>query len=91
MGICWTKDDAACVRIACCNFGGGGGGGTGTEAPFGVYGLGLNDAAAGVKKGRSEVDVKRRFRARVAFVDDVPVNESEVLRVGRVSDMAGDC
>lgn len=68
-----------------------GGGGTGTEEPFGVYGFGLNDAAAGVKKGRSEADVKRRFRARFAFVDDVVVNESEVLRVDRVSDMAGDC
>lgn len=44
-----------------------------------------------MKKGRSEVDVKRRFRVRVAFVDDVLVDENEVFRVGRVSDMAGDC
>ena len=62
----------------------------GAEEPFGVYGFGLNEAAAGVKKGRSEVDVKRRFRARDGFVDDVPVNESEVFRVDRVSDMASN-
>jgi len=67
-----------------------GGVGVGAEEPFGVYGFGLNEAAAGVKKGRSEVDVKRRFRARDGFVDDVPVNESEVFRVDRVSDMASN-
>jgi hypothetical protein len=53
----------------------------------------LNEAEAGAKKGRSKVgvDVKRRFRGRGAFVDDVPVNDKEALRVDRVSDMAGDC
>jgi hypothetical protein len=58
-----------------------------------VYGFGLNETEAGEKKGRSEVEVefKRRFRGRVAFVDDVALNDSEAVRVDRASNMADDC
>jgi hypothetical protein len=63
----------------------------GAEVPPGEYGFGLNEAAAGAKKGRSEVEVMRRFRARVEFVDEVPVNDNEALRVDCASDMTGDC
>lgn len=62
----------------------------GAEDVLGVYGRGLKDWAAGVKKLRSGVDVKRRLRGRVialAANEDEAANESDVVRLGRDSDI----
>lgn len=62
----------------------------GAEAVLGVYGRGLKDWAAGVKKLRSGVDVRRRLRGRgiaLAADEDEPTNKSDGVRLGRDSDI----
>jgi hypothetical protein len=64
----------------------------GSNVPLGVYGRGLNDWAAGVKKLSSGViDVRRRLRGLgIALVDAVPLKDKEVVRRERVSDIADE-
>jgi hypothetical protein len=62
----------------------------GSNVPLGVYGRGLNDWAAGVKKLSSGVDVRRRLRGLgIALVDAEPLKDKEAVRRERVSDIAG--
>jgi hypothetical protein len=61
---------------------------TGANTPFGVYGRGLNDWAAGVKKLRSGVSERRCLRGReIALVDGEPAKDREAARRGRDSDI----
>lgn len=56
--------------------------------PFGVYGRGLNEVAAGVKKLRSVVDVRRRLSGlETTLAEEEPEKEREDEIEGRVSDI----
>lgn len=61
---------------------------SGAEFAAGTYGRGLKDCAAGVKKERSGVAVRRRLIGLdIALAEEVPAKEREEVRMGRESDI----
>jgi len=53
----------------------------GAGTPFGVYGRGLNDWAAGVKKLRSDASERLGFRGReITLAEGEPAKERDVVR-----------